>query len=107
MTDDRIEGAVREGVGHVQDAAGGLVGDQGTQIKGKLNQAAGSVQNAYGKAHGAAESQAKELYGEFEDFAKRRPLTALGIGVSLGVVLGLLMRRAATRTSSMGYSRTL
>ena len=94
MTDDRIEGAVREGVGHVQDAAGGLVGDEGMQIKGKLNQAAGSVQNAYGKARGAVESQSKELYGEFEDFAQRRPLTSVGIGVSLGVVLGLLMARS-------------
>jgi uncharacterized protein YjbJ (UPF0337 family) len=94
MTDDRIEGAVREGVGHVQDAVGGLVGDEGTQIKGKLNQAAGSVQNAYGKARGAAESQAKELYGEFEDFAQRRPLASIGIGVSLGVVLGFLMAQS-------------
>ncbi len=77
MTDDRIEGAVREGVGRVQDAVGGLAGDEGTQIEGKLSQAAGSVQNAYGKVRGAAESKAKDLHGEFEDFAKRHPHTAV------------------------------
>jgi uncharacterized protein YjbJ (UPF0337 family) len=94
MTDDRIEGAVRKGVGHVQDAVGGLVGDEGTQIKGKLNQAGGSVQDAYGKARGAVESKAKDLHGEFEDFAKRHPHTAVGMGVSLGFLLGLLVARS-------------
>ena len=93
MTDDRIEGAVRKGVGRVQDAVGGLTGDEGAQIEGKLNQAAGSVQNAYGKVRGAAESHVKELSGEFEDFAKRRPFTAFGFGVGLGVMLGLLVGR--------------
>jgi uncharacterized protein YjbJ (UPF0337 family) len=93
MTDDRIEGAVREGVGRVQDAVGGLVGDPGQQVKGKLNQAAGSVQNAYGKARDAAASQATDLYGEFEEFANRRPVASIGIGVALGLLLGLLMAR--------------
>ncbi len=93
MTDDRIEGVVRKGVGHVQDAVGGLVGDESTQIKGKLNQAVGSVQDTYGKVREAATSHAKDLHGEFEDFAKRHPHTAVAMGVSLGFLLGLLIAR--------------
>jgi len=93
MTDDRIEGAVRGGLGRVQDAVGGLTGDEGVQLKGKLNQAAGSLQNAYGKAREAAAGQAQDLLGEFEVFAKQQPLAAVGMGLGLGVVLGLLMTR--------------
>jgi uncharacterized protein YjbJ (UPF0337 family) len=93
MTDDRIEGALREGVGHVQDAAGGFVGDNATQIKGKLNQAAGSMQKAYGKASDAVMHRAEDVYGEFEGFAKGRPFAAVGIGVSVGLLFGLLVAR--------------
>jgi uncharacterized protein YjbJ (UPF0337 family) len=93
MTDDQIEGALRGGVGRVQDAFGGLTGDEGTQLKGKLNQAAGSIQNAYGKAREAAAGQAQDLLGEFGAFAKQQPLAAVGMGLGLGVVLGLLMAR--------------
>ena len=93
MTDDRIEGAVREGIGHVQDAVGGLAGDESVQIKGKLNQAAGSIQNAYGKTVETASRQAQDILGEVESFAKEQPLAAVGLSVGLGFVLGLLVGR--------------
>jgi uncharacterized protein YjbJ (UPF0337 family) len=35
--------------GRVEDALGGLTGDTGLQLKGKLNQAKGKVQDAVGK----------------------------------------------------------
>ncbi len=87
MTYDRIEGAVRKGVGHVQDAVGGLTGDGRTQADGKLNQAAGSVQDVVGKAR----ERASDLYGEVESYAKQQPLAALAVTLGLGVVVGLIL----------------
>lgn len=87
MTDDRIEGAVRKGVGHVQDAVGGLTGDGRTQADGKLNQAAGSVQDMVGQAR----ERASDLYGEVEGYAKQQPLAALAVTLGLGVVIGLVL----------------
>ena len=87
MTDDRIEGAVRKGVGRVQDAVGGLTGDGRTQADGKLNQAAGSVQDLVGQAR----DRASDLYGEVESYAKEQPLAALAVTLGLGVVIGLVL----------------
>jgi uncharacterized protein YjbJ (UPF0337 family) len=94
MTDDRIKGAVRKGVGHVQDAVGGLTGDEKTQIEGKLNQAAGSVQNAYGKTLEAVSRRSQDALGEVESFAKEQPLAAVAISLALGFMLGLMVGRA-------------
>lgn len=99
MTDDRIEGALRKGAGHVQDAVGGLTGDAGTQGKGKLNEAAGSVQNAYDKAVDSAEGaieqvrgQAQDMLGEVEDYIRQQPLAAAGVAAGIGILLGMMLR---------------
>ena len=78
---------MREGVGHVQDAVGGLTGDARTQADGKLNQAAGSVQEMVGQAR----ERASDLYGEVESYAKQQPLAALAVTLGLGVVIGLVL----------------
>ena len=88
MTDDRLEGAVRNGVGHVQDAVGGLTGDTRTQAQGKLNQVAGSVQDVVGQAR----ERVADAYDDVEGFAKEQPVTALAITLGLGVVIGLMLR---------------
>jgi uncharacterized protein YjbJ (UPF0337 family) len=99
MSNDRIEGAVREGVGRVQDAAGGLFGNSKTEMRGKLNQAAGSAQNAYGQvkdqasdALDQARDQFSDIYDEVEAYVRDQPMAALAIGAGVGLVLGLLMR---------------
>jgi uncharacterized protein YjbJ (UPF0337 family) len=99
MSDDRIEGAVKQGVGRVQDAFGGLTGDGPTQLRGKLNDAAGSAQNAYGKVKDQAgdvidqaRDQFADVYDQVEDFVREQPLTALAVGAGLGLVLGLMLR---------------
>ena len=106
MSEERIEGGVRQGVGRVQDAVGGLTGSDKTQAKGKVNEAAGSVQNAYGQVKDKAQNvagqvrdqlgdvgeQAQDLFGEVEGFVRQQPLQALAGGVAVGVVLGLLLR---------------
>ena len=99
MSDDRIEGVARQGLGRVQDAAGGLVGSDRTQLKGKLNEAAGSAQDAYGQikgqateALGQARDQAQDVYEQVESYVREQPLTAVAIGAGLGLLLGMLMR---------------
>ena len=94
MSDDRIEGAARKGLGHIQDAVGGLTGDARTQATGKLNEAAGSVQNAYGKVKDQADDvlddaryQAEAVFGELRDYVREKPLLAVGLGVLTGVLL--------------------
>jgi len=81
MNADRIEGVARDVSGKIQDAAGGLMGDAATQLRGKADQAAGKAQRAYGQAVDGV-----------KDFAQDQPvgalLTAMGIGVALGLVLG-------------------
>jgi uncharacterized protein YjbJ (UPF0337 family) len=99
MSDDRIEGAARKGLGHVQDAVGGLIGDSKTQIKGKLNEAAGTAQNAYGKVrdqagdvYAQARDQAQDVYSDLDSYVRNQPLVAVGVGFGVGLALGYLMR---------------
>jgi uncharacterized protein YjbJ (UPF0337 family) len=98
MDKNQVEGVVREGVGRLQDGAGGLLGDNETQLKGKANEAAGAVQGAYGKLKDKtgdlvdqAQSKAQDIYGAAEQFARQQPLAAIGVGVGLGFGLGLLV----------------
>ena len=88
MTDDRIEGGVKKGVGKVEDAWGGLTGDAGTQAKGKANQASGSVQDVVGQA----KERAQDAYGAVESYAKEQPTMALAVALGVGVILGFALR---------------
>ena len=67
MTEDRIEGAAKQGLGRVQDAIGGLTGADKTQVKGKLNEAAGTVQNAYGQVKDQAADVFDQVKDQFDD----------------------------------------
>lgn len=87
MTDERIEGMVRKGVGRVQDAFGGLTGDAATQVRGKINQATGSAQDAFGQAAEVGQG----LLDDLEIYAKENPLPTLAVTLGVGVVLGLLL----------------
>ena len=94
MTDDRIEGAARQGFGKVQDAVGSLTGDARTQAEGKLNDASGAVQNAFGQAR----ERASDLYDLVEDYAKDQPVAALAITLGVGLVLGMVLGGVGGRT---------
>jgi len=87
MTEDRIEGLARQGLGHIQDAVGGLAGDVRTQARGKFNEAAGVAQETLGQAR----EQMSGLWSEAQNYAKEKPAAAMGIALGLGVVLGLTM----------------
>lgn len=114
MSEDRIEGALRNGAGHIQDGVGGLVGDTKTQLRGKLNEAAGSAQNSFGKAKdrardlyddaadrardAAAEGRhrAQRGYDDFEDLLRGAPVPAVAIAMGIGLVFGLLLGSSGT-----------
>ncbi len=83
MPEDQIKGAIKQGFGHLQDAAGGLTGDMDTQARGKLNQAAGVAQRSFGEAVDTAQ----EKYGELESFLRNQPVAAIGIGFVLGYIV--------------------
>jgi uncharacterized protein YjbJ (UPF0337 family) len=82
MDENRVEGVVRDIGGKIQDAAGGLTGDTATQVRGKINQAAGQAQQVYGDA-----------LDEVTDFTKEQPLVALVTAMGMGVILGFIMGR--------------
>jgi uncharacterized protein YjbJ (UPF0337 family) len=48
MSENKFSGTIDDINGKVQDAASGLTGDTGTQIRGKANQARGQAENILG-----------------------------------------------------------
>lgn len=87
MDENRIEGAVREGVGRVQDAFGGGFGDEGLQARGKLNEARGGMQNLYGQMV----DQVQDIIDDATDLIRDQPYAAAGVAALLGLVAGLLI----------------
>ena len=82
MDENRIEGAARDVGGKLQDAAGGLTGDTSTQVRGKIDQAAGQVQDTYGK-----------VVDQLQDLTHDQPLTVLLSALGLGLLFGYLLGR--------------
>jgi uncharacterized protein YjbJ (UPF0337 family) len=98
MSMDRIEGVVRQGAGRVEDAVGGLVGDGAMQARGKLDEAVGSVQDAYGRATHTARGAARQVVDSasgarnaLQDFVSEQPLLATAAALGIGLMLGLLL----------------
>ncbi len=50
MNQDQAKGIGKQVKGAVKDAVGGATGDTSTQIEGKIDKAAGKVQQGYGDA---------------------------------------------------------
>jgi uncharacterized protein YjbJ (UPF0337 family) len=82
MDENRIEGAARNFGGKIQDAVGAVTGDQETQARGQVNRAAGAAQNAYGQA-----------VDEVRDFTADQPIVAILSAMGIGVIIGILLGR--------------
>jgi len=89
MDENRISGAANGAAGRVQDAYGALKGDYRTQFEGKLRQAKGAAQDAYGKVS----QRVTRHQGELDDFVRTRPWEAVIAAAGIGLLLGLLKRR--------------
>jgi uncharacterized protein YjbJ (UPF0337 family) len=83
---NRIEGTAREAVGKVEDAAGELLGDTETQVAGKIRQAAGILQSAYGKAA----DEVQDATGSIIRIWEEQPVMALLVTLAIGFFLGRL-----------------
>jgi len=101
--DDQVVGVAKQGLGRVQDAIGGLTGDAALQGKGKINEAAGAAQHAFGEAKSSLLEAVDEIVGgvrgelhaqldTVEGYVAARPLQALGLAAGVGLLLGLLLR---------------
>lgn len=82
MDENQIAGAAKTVAGKVQDAWGGLTGDNATQAEGKVRQLAGKAQGIYGDAV----DQTKTAVSE-------NPLAALGVALGVGFLIGLYVGR--------------
>ncbi|MFP9137884.1 CsbD family protein [Devosia sp. XGJD_8] len=60
MHKDEIEGAGKQAKGAVKDAVGGLTGNEKLQAQGKLDKAAGKVQQKVGEAKDATRDALKK-----------------------------------------------
>jgi uncharacterized protein YjbJ (UPF0337 family) len=99
MSDQEIEGLAREGVGRVEDAAGGLAGDARLQARGKFDQAAGVVQRTLGDVQGQAERllgeaqvRSLEARDEVDAFVRRSPWVSVAVAASIGLLAGLALK---------------
>lgn len=93
MADDRIAGTVRSVGGKVQEGVGKVTGDTKTEIEGVMNQAAGAVQEAYGKTVDAAVASHDYL----KTFVEDNPHTAVAIAMGIGLLIGYTAHRPPPR----------
>src|SRR5262245_39935309 len=100
MVDERIAGAARNIGGQVQEGVGKISGDAKTEAKNVLNQAVGTVQDAYGQAQdvaaegvAAVKDAAMESHDRLKDFVEENPHTATLIAVAIGFLIGYAAHR--------------
>jgi uncharacterized protein YjbJ (UPF0337 family) len=86
MNEDRVEGTIKDFAGRAQSTAGDLLGDTKTSAEGRIRQAAGQAQDAYG----AAADQIRGLSEELTDRIHETPLLAVLGAVGLGYLIGRL-----------------
>ncbi|WP_159014062.1 CsbD family protein [Acidisoma sp. S159] len=75
MSENKFSGTIDDINGKVQDAASGLTGDTGNQIRGKANQARG---------------QAENILGDVAELIRDQPLTAALVIFGVAYLAGRL-----------------
>lgn len=88
MDQNRFEGAARETVGKVEEAAGNFTGDTDTRVRGKIDQAAGKLQKDYGSAM----EDIDEFAARLRQRTREQPMTALLAAALLGYLVGRIGR---------------
>jgi uncharacterized protein YjbJ (UPF0337 family) len=88
MDEDRLYGTAKNVGGKVEEGVGRATGNVKTQLRGKLDQAAGTAQDLYGQTADAARDTAANLDKWLRTTIETQPyataLVALGIGWLLG-----------------------
>jgi uncharacterized protein YjbJ (UPF0337 family) len=92
MDENRISGTARDMSGKIEEGVGRVTGDAQTQIKGKINQAAGAAQDLYGQTADAALDKAKTLDGWLRRTMETQPYTMALVAIGIGWLLGRMHR---------------
>jgi uncharacterized protein YjbJ (UPF0337 family) len=104
MTDDRVEG--RGPNRKVEEDLGRAVGNTGSELHGRLNQAAGVAQEAYGRTRDVAFEGAQSVkdaivtgHDAIANFMEENPHTTTLIALGIGLLIGYTARRPTQRRS--------
>ena len=100
MDDNKFEGTARDLGGKAQEMAGKLTGDAKMQADGKVNQATGTAQKAFGQVKEVVRDvggdYGSQLLDQIEDAGDaladqidQRPITAILIAAGVGFLLAL------------------
>ena len=99
MDENRMSGTARNGGGKVQEAVGKFTGDNKMEARGKVNQAAGDMEDLYGQAKDAASDVAQSVQHSakiaddlFRRSIEERPYTTAVAALAIGWVIGRLGR---------------
>ena len=94
MSEDRFEAAGESLKGKAKDAVGKITGDQQTEASGKLDQAKGKLQDAYGQG----QEKVQGALADIADYAKANPWMAMGAALGTGLLIGHVSGRSKRRT---------
>jgi uncharacterized protein YjbJ (UPF0337 family) len=92
MDEDRLYGTARNLGGKVEEEIGQATGDVRTQIRGKLDQAAGTAQDLYGQTANAARDTAANLDSWLRTTIETQPYTTAIVALGIGWLLGRMHR---------------
>jgi uncharacterized protein YjbJ (UPF0337 family) len=92
MDENRVSSTARNIGGKIEEGVGAVTGDSRTQFKGKIDQAAGAVQDLYGQTADAAGDTAKTLDGWFRRTVETQPYTTALVVLGVGWLLGRMHR---------------
>ncbi len=94
MDQNRAAGALKSGMGKVEQGAGKITGDAKLQAEGMVDTLAGKAQNLYGQTKDAASDAADAIAdqaGTLEELVREqvrsRPYLAVGAAFALGMML--------------------
>jgi uncharacterized protein YjbJ (UPF0337 family) len=103
MDENRLSGTARNVGGRIEEGFGRATGDSETQIKGKLNQAAGAAQDLYGQTADAARDTAANLNGWFPQHGRNAALHGrdrrIGYRLAVGQDAPAILSRAVADRS--------
>ena len=92
MDEDRVYGTARNLGGKVEEGLGRVTGDRQTQLKGKLDQLAGTAQDLYGQTADAARDTAGNLDKWLRNTIETQPYTTAIVALGIGWLLGRMRR---------------
>ena len=92
MDEDRLYGTARNLGGKVEEGVGRVTGDKQTQLKGKLDQLAGTAQDLYGQTADAARDTAGNLDKWLRNTIETQPYTTAIVALGIGWLIGRMRR---------------